>query len=170
MAFHFSFVRQLEDLFFSFIILLRQHIYYRGCNINYKFTTSFDIAAIISWRHNLPPASAHLLVIVSLENGNNFVAGLHQYSFLWGLLVKCNVIKSNKILTLRCQIWLVIFLALCGLWMLNNVLFILCLAGRCRVWVFLPVCDTALCSFFSAVYSTVTCGSIMFLFFSVVLF
>jgi hypothetical protein len=29
----------------------------------------------------------------------------------------------------------------CGLWVLNNVVFILRLAGRCGVWVLVPMCD-----------------------------
>lgn len=42
------------------------------------------------------------------------------------------------------SIWASHILALCGLLILNNVFFILRLSGRCRVWAFLPLCDTTL--------------------------
>jgi hypothetical protein len=46
-------------------------------------------------------------------------------------------------------------LALYGLWMLNNVVFILSLAGRCGTWIFLPLRDIRL------VFSLCCCTSIL---------
>jgi hypothetical protein len=72
-------------------------------------------------------------------------------------------------LTLRCQIGRVIFLALCVLWMLNNGGFILRLAGLCGVGSSF-LCVLLHCFFFSAVYPDITCGNALFLCSLVVLF
>jgi hypothetical protein len=50
--------------------------------------------------------------------------------------VKIDTFRNIKILTLRCQIEFLIFLALRGLWMFGNAVFILRLVGRCGVWAF----------------------------------
>jgi hypothetical protein len=75
---------------------------------------------------------SHLGIIFSLlyPNVMSCVVSLLQFTY-----------KNIKILTSRRQIGSSIFLALCDLWMLNNVVLILRPDGRYGVWVFLPLCD-----------------------------
>jgi hypothetical protein len=75
--------------------------------------------------------------------GNNFLV-VYYCNVLYSLFVKIDKIKNIKMLTLRCQTRRLIFLAVYGLWLLNNVVFILGVADLCGVWVFLPLCDLLL--------------------------
>jgi hypothetical protein len=58
-------------------------------------------------------------------------------------------VRNNEMLMLKC----LTFLALYGLWMLKNVVFILPLAGRRGAWMVLPLRDIRLCCLSAVVCS-----------------
>jgi hypothetical protein len=89
-------------------------------------------------------SSLHLSVYLF---GNYFLAVVYECNVLCTVRSKIDIIRNIKILMLRCKIGHLIFLALCGLWMLNNVVFIQHLAGRHGIWVFYPLCDIILVFF-----------------------
>jgi hypothetical protein len=101
-----------------------------------QFTFSFSSSAAIPYIGQC----FYLGIIFSLLYAN----------VLCSLFVKI-YIQNIKTLMLRCQIGSLIFLVFCGLWMLNNDVFVLGLARRYKVSVFLPLYDVGWCFIFFVV-------------------